>query len=169
MIDERQDRIDAAMVNLYGSVAAMIRGDRIGARLLLADLRLEMRSTPELLVAVSFATLQRLEAAFEERSLRTHDRPLAGDIVRTAIGYGAAPASSVHAAAWRLDAVRRNDRRRARRDVSGSRRIATDEQLVAGAVALLAAVVELAATCAGDEADVAARQLCLAASMRRSA
>jgi hypothetical protein len=169
MIDERQERMDAAMVDMYGAVAAMIRRDRVGTRLLLADLRREVRSTTELLVAISFATLQRLEAAFEQRSLRTQDRPLAGEIVRTAVEYGAAPASAVHAAAWRLDAVRRNDRRRARRDVHGSRRVADDEQLVAGAVALLASTVELAAACAGDPAEVAAQQLCLAASMRRTA
>jgi hypothetical protein len=169
MIDARQRRLDAAMVDLYGAVAAMIRCDRVGARLLLAELRADVRNTAELLVAISFATLERLEAAFDDRSLRPHDRPLAGDFVRAAVGYGAATTSAVHAAAWRLDAVRRNDRRRARRDVTGSRRIATDEHLVAGAVALLAAVVELAARSAGDDPDVAARQLCLAASMRRSA
>lgn len=155
-----------ALGRLYGAATALVADDRDGAMLLLDDLRDGFGSLTELLVTVSLATLERLEDAFRHQSLRPPDasRPSARTMLATAEGYRVAPPRSVHAAAWRLDAVRCNDRSRAAADAAESAAAGGDRQLVAGAVALLAAALTHGAIANGEDPLDAARRLCLAAS-----
>ena len=72
-----------------------------------------------------------------------------------------APAHAVNAAADRLVPVRHGDVSR----VAISGPDLTDAELIRGATALLAAVVEIVAECTGRPTSEAAADLCLAASM----
>lgn len=158
-----------AMSQLYGSAAALVRGDRPGAELLVTDLRASIPSLEELLVTVSVATLERLEDAFKHVSLGDPRRPIAQQMITRAVSYRIARPAAVHAAAWRLDPVRRADRAAATDNVAHSRRVGNDEELVLGAVALFAAALELGAATRGFDAEATARRLCYAVVLERRA
>ena len=166
-IESDEATVRAAMGQLYGAAAALVAGDQEGAALLIGDLRSAFSSVTELLVTISFATLERLEHAFADRSLRPPDGapPSARTILTEAERYGVAPARAVHTAAWRLEAVRCNDRRRVVTEATEWSSAGAEGQLVSGAVALLAAALAHAATAVGDDPLRVARRLCLAASV----
>lgn len=146
---------------IYGAAAALIQNDREGAGLLLDDARWTGVETASMLVAISFATLDRLGAALEGgKPDPQHD--LARDLLDRALGFRSAPPEAVHSAAWRLEAVGRRDCEQAGIDVDRSRVVGTDAQLLLGAVGLLAAVVEFGADRRGRDATRDIRRLCLA-------
>jgi hypothetical protein len=160
-----------ALVNLYGAVAAVVRGDTDGARLLLDDLEHCGADLTELLAAISIASLERLGVALSApgsghgRDETSHGRiDLATRLVRDARDYRVASPRAVHEAAWRLDAVRRGDRLQAVRDVESATATSTPTELLFGATALLAAIVALWARNSGQSTRRAATDLCLAAS-----
>lgn len=158
-----------AMSQLYGAAAALVRGDRPGAEMLVVDLRQSIPSLEELLVTVSVATLERLEDAFRHASLGDPRRPIAQQMIARAVSYRIARSATIHAAAWRLDPVRRADRDTAADNVASSRRIGSDDELVHGAVALFAAALELGAVTRGIDAEATARRLCYAVVLERRA
>lgn len=158
-----------AMSQLYGSAAALVRGDRPGAEMLIGDLRASIPSLEELLVTVSVATLERLEDAFKHVSLGDPRRPIAQQMMTRATSYRITRPAAIHAAAWRLDPVRRADRAAATDNVANSLRIGDDEELVLGAVALFAAALELGAAARGIDAEATARRLCYAVVLERRA
>ena len=158
-----------AMSQLYGAAAALVRGDRPGAELLVGDLRMSIPSLEELLVTISVATLERLEDAFRHVSLGDPRRPIAQQMVARAVSYRIARPATVHAAAWRLDPVRRADRAAAAENVAQSRRVGSDDELALGAVALFAAALELGASSRGIDAESTARRLCYAVVLERRA
>ena len=153
-----------ALVTLYGAVAAALRHDHPALQLMVADLVEASADITETLITISAATLERLEVAlgsgmpFGEDSGCTARR-----VLGIATDYGLADDRSVHAAAWRLDAVRAGDVPRAAADITSSQVLGTDLELVRGAVALLTAIVAMWAMRTGRSARVAAGELCLAA------
>ena len=167
MHDDEIVRVREALVCLYGAVAAVMRHDDDGTSLLLADLTGCFTDLDDLLVAVSVATLERLEAAVGAGpSIEpAQGRPIAQELLSVAHGYHVANRDAVQYAAWRLDAVRQGDRHQVILDIAGSRAIATDEELILGATALLAATVVLWARRTGQAPATAVRDLCLAASL----
>ena len=167
MHDDEIVRVREALVCLYGSVAAVMRRDAEGTELLLTDLTGCFADLEDLLVAISVATLERLEAAVGAGPTiePTQGRPIAQELLSVAHGYRMAERDAVQYAAWRLDAVRQGDRHQVLLDIAGSRAIADDDELVRGAVALLAATVVLWARRNGQTADAAITDLCLAASL----
>lgn len=164
---EHPEALYEAMSQLYGSAAALVRGDRPGAEMLVADLRASIPSLEELLVTVSVATLERLEDAFRHVSLGDPRRPIAQQMISRAVSYHIARPAVIHAAAWRLDPVRRADRLAATENVAHSQRVGADDELVLGAVALFAAALELGAMTRGIDAETTARRLCYAVVLER--
>jgi hypothetical protein len=158
-----------AVVSIYGAVAALIRDDAAGARLLMDDLRLGFEHVAEPLVALSFVTLEQMQVTFDPALSTEHPAPTAGQLIDEATAFGVAPGRSVHAAAWRLDAVRRCDGRKVRRDLRASHAAGDADELVAGAVSLLAAVVAAGARRRGEPAGAVTRDLCLAAVLEHAA
>lgn len=167
MHDDEIVRVREALVCLYGAVAAVMRHDDDGTALLLTDLTECFADLEDLLVAISVATLERLEAAVGAGpSIEpTHGRPIAQELLSVAHGYHVSNLDTVQCAAWRLDAVRQGDREQAIVDIAGSRTVATDHELILGATALLAATVVLWARRTGQLPSRAATDLCLAASL----
>jgi 3,4-dihydroxy-2-butanone 4-phosphate synthase len=165
--DDEMVRVREALSCLYGAVAALLRQDRSGCELLLGDLRDAFDDVGDVLVAISVATLERLEAAVSAGpSIAPHEgRPIAQDLLALAAAFGSASHHTVQYAAWRLDGVRQGDRRQAVDDIRRARTEADDDELVRGAVALLAATVVLWARRTGQTASRAASDLCLAASL----
>lgn len=155
-----------ALVSLYGAVAAVLRHDHLAVDLMTADLVDAFGDVTETLMAISSATLERLEVAlgcgmpFGEESGCTARR-----VLSLATDYDLADERAVHAAAWRLDAVRTGDLERAAADVTSSQVLGSDIELVHGAVALLTAIVAIWALRTGRSARVAASELCLAAAV----
>lgn len=167
MHDDEIVRVREALACLYGAVAAVMRDDDDGASILLGDLRSCFDDVADLLVAISVATLERLEAAIAAGPAiePAHGRPIAHELLSVAHGYDVAARDAVQYAAWRLDAVRQGDRHQVMLDVAGSRAIASDEELINGAAALLAATVVLWARRTGQLPGHAVVDLCLAASL----
>ena len=123
----------------------------------------ELGETRQLLAAISIATLDQLGDGLDGG--RT---PSAGDLAAAlldrAVQFHLAPPSAVHAAASRLDLVARRDRWQLQAELRRSRAANSDAGLVDGAIALLAAVVELSARRRGLPPELMAERLCLAAS-----
>lgn len=165
--DDEIVRVREALVCLYGAVAAVMRQDADGTELLLADLTTCFADHDELFVAISVATLERLEAAVRAGpSIEPHEgRPIAQELLAIAQSYHVADLDTVQFAAWRLDAVRQGDRSQAVADILGSQELADDRHLVLGATALLAATVVLWARRTGQSPARAVSDLCLAASL----
>ena len=97
-----------ALVNLYGAVAAVVRGDVEGARLLLDDLEHCGADLTEILTAISIASLERLGVALAgpgvaedgiDRDPTTGRIDLATRLVRDARDYRVASPRAVHEAA----------------------------------------------------------------------
>ena len=152
---------------LYGAVAAMVRRDDEGVTILVDELGSCLPDVEELLIAVSVATLERLEAAVGAGPgiPPTEGRPIAQELLALAQGFHRSEPDTVQFAAWRLDAVRQGDRHQAHADIAESLEMATGRDLVLGAAALLAATVLLWARRTGQEPSHAAMDLCLAASI----
>lgn len=163
------DPFGRAIVNIYGAVAALVRGDADGAGVLMADLRDEFEHLAEPLVTLSFVTLEQMQVTYDPSLPDDPPAPTAEELIDHARSFGIATGRAVHAAAWRLDAVRRCDGRRVRRDLRSSREAGDDDELVAGAVALLAAVVAAGARRRGEPAGAVTRELCLAAVLEHAA
>lgn len=166
-VDDQPGSIYDAMGQLYGSAAALVRGDRVGVELLIEDLCRSLPSLEELLVTVAVATLERLEDAVRHVSPGDSGQPIAQQLITRAGSYRIARTATIHAAAWRLDAVRCGDRSTAADDVLNSRRIGDDYELVHGAVALFAAALEFGAAARGVDAEETARRLCYAVVLER--
>ena len=153
-----------ALSTLYGAAAAVTRRDHEDAVTLVAHL-VDDHDVPRVLVAAALATLERLDAAMagSPTPWRRDPRMFAGGLLElaTATGLGSPPA--VHAAAWRLDAVRLGNAAAAAEAIVISRRQLGDADLVAGAVAVLSVVVAIVAEDAGQPAAESAQNLSLAA------
>lgn len=171
MFDARNDQIRDTLVSLYGLVAAVLRDDREGVDILLDDLRTSFEHVHELLTAISFVTLDRLDATIDDAGALSEDdgRSLAADLLTLARHYDLAAPAAVDAAAWRLDAVRRRNHGQVVVDIDEARRVASDTELLAGAAALLTATVSLWARRTGRSPRRAAAELCLAASLDSAA
>jgi hypothetical protein len=152
-------QVRQALVSLYGAVAGAVRGDQQAVDLMLADVSDLLADSNDVLVTIALATLERLAvASFGLEAADPTAVLIAWDALVAAYSYGFASQSAVNAAAERLDPVRRGDHTRT------ARAYATDHELIRGATALLAAVVEIVADCTGRSPRVAAKALCLAAS-----
>jgi hypothetical protein len=169
--DPAAPRVRQALISLYGAVAAVVRDDQDAAEMMLADLTETLEDVNEVLMTISIATLERLEAA-----VTSGDRSTGGDgsadgglsarhVLALAADFGLSSRRTVHAAAWRLDAVREGDRSRAAADIARSQSLGTETELTYGAIALLAAIVAVWANRTGRSPKVAASDLCLAASL----
>lgn len=133
---------------------------------MLSDLANTLDDVNEVLLTISIATLERLEAAVGTSGDSLEESGLtARQVLAMASEYGMSSRRTVHAAAWRLDAVREGDRSRAAADIVRSQTIGTELELAHGATALLAAIVAVWANRTGRTANVAALDLCLAASL----
>jgi hypothetical protein len=165
-MSDNPDHVRDALASMYGAVAAVVRDDRAGLELLLRDLYASFDDFTELLATMSFATLDRLQAALAEGHAPSprETRALAEHLLTEAHRLALADAVPVQAAARRLDAVRRHDHEEVSAEVEHARSVATDAELLSGATALLAATVGVWADRAGRNANRAASDLCLAAS-----
>ena len=112
-------------------------------------------------------SLDRLDATIDDCGrLDEHDgRNLASDLLTLARHYDLAGPGAVEAAAWRLDAVRRRNHSQMVAEIDDARTRATDDDLLAGAIALLTATVSLWARRTGQSPRRAAADLCLLASL----
>jgi hypothetical protein len=155
----------AALISLYGAVAAVVRSDEIAMDLMSADLRAALDGVDEVLIIVALATLKCLEDAVDD-----NDRhPMTSDSaaremlsIASRLSTSTSPAL-VNSAAWRLDALRRGDHVAAADDLARSKRLGTEAELIHGSIALLAAVVTRRALHCGRSPHSLASELCLAA------
>lgn len=158
---------------MYGAAAAIERDDREGMELLLHDLYHAYPDFASLLMAMSFLTLDRLDAALSEPDPTaaplspSERRTLAEQILGDANGYEVTDAVAVHAAAQRLDSVRRWDAEQLAADVDAARAVTSDSDLLYGATALLTATLAVWADRTGRTRARAIRELCLASSAKR--
>ncbi len=166
-MSDNPDLVRDALASMYGAVAAVVRDDRAGLDLLLWDLYQSFDDFTELLATMSFATLDRLQAALAVGHAPSprETRALAEHLLTEAHRLALADAVPVQSAARRLDAVRRHDHDEVTAEVEHARTVATDVELLNGATALLAATVAVWAERAGRNATRAVSDLCLAASV----
>ncbi len=165
--DNNINEVRETLSRIYGAVAAVVRDDRLGSDLLLTDLHDSFDDFSELLAAMSFATLDRLDAALAtgvQLSPR-ESRAMAQYLLTEAHRYAMSDAIPVQAAARRLDAVRRHDHEQVVAEIEHSRSIASDTELLWGATALLTATVSMWAQRSGQSPRRAAADLCLAVSV----
>ena len=155
-----------ALAALCGAVASMERDDHVAVDVLIAFLRRSFDHVSDILVIISLVTLDRLDAAQngEDRLGYATDIDV-GLLLSSAVGSGRADRRTVDAAAWRLDAIRLGDLAAVGADIAESRSMATDDELIRGAVALLGSIVAVGAERAGTTARQAASDLCLAVSL----
>ena len=159
------DQVSDVLDVMLTAVDAALRADPA------VDVRLgalhQWSDTYELLVAISITTIDQLGDGIGEAPVPSTGG-LAGALLERAVQFGLSPRSAVHAAACRLGAVGRNDRRLLTAEVRRSRAAGSADELVDGAIALLAAVVELSARRRGQAPELVAERLCQASSRRRS-
>ena len=166
MTDGTPWRTGDRLAEVYGAAAALLRNDRGGAGILVAML-VDDDDLLDVLLTLASAALERLDRALTaapEQGTHPSSR-LARELLDLALETGFALPDSVHAAAWRLDAVRREDMALLAHSVSAFRPQLDDFDLVAGAVALLAALVTFGARCAGEAVLASAERLCVAVSL----
>jgi len=160
------DPFRTTLMSMYGAAAAVERDDRAGLHLLLNDLYESYEDFPALLTAMSYVTLDRLDAALAlsgDRAVSGEEsRELAQRLLVGANSYAITDTASIHAAAQRLDAVRRHDTVAAIQEVRTARAIVSDADLLCGATALLTATIGVWADRAGEDRTAALRGLCLA-------
>lgn len=155
---------------MFGAVAAVERDDREGVDVLLRDLYDSYEDFTALLTTMSYVTLERLDAALalggsDGRPMSPDaSRALAEQLLEDAHAYEITGAVGVHAAAQRLDTVRRCDVARVAAEVDAARSVASDIELLYGAIALLTATVAVWADRTGRARTRAIRELCLASS-----
>ena len=154
-----------ALVNLYGSVAAVIRGDRFAAELLQSHLADELGDHGDALILIALATLERIEEAPFAVTAAGPSCTLAREMLDIARTYHPSPHTTVHAAAWRLEAVRSGDEAAAAADIELSRSMALHAELMRGSIALLAGIVTVFATLNRRLPEDFATELCLTASL----
>jgi hypothetical protein len=155
-----------ALLALCGAVASMERDDHVAVDTLITLLRRSFDHVSDVLVIISLVTLDRLDAALNGDDRRRSGSQLdARLLLSNAVGAGRADRCTVDAAAWRLDAIRLGDLAGAGADIAESCFIATDDELIRGAIALLATIVAFGAERNGMSSQQAAGDLCLAASM----
>jgi hypothetical protein len=93
-------------------------------------------------------------------------RTLAEQILGDANAYEVTGAVAVHAAAQRLDSVRRWDADQVAVEVDAARALTSDSDLLYGATALLTATLAVWADRTGRARSRAIRELCLASSAK---
>jgi hypothetical protein len=151
---------------MYGAVAAIVRDDQAAVEMMILDLTHALEDVNEVLTTISIATLERLHVAVTSGADASPEHALsARQVLAMASEYGLSNRRMIHAAAWRLDAVREGDRSRAAADIVRSQSLGTEDELTYGAIALLAAIVAVWANHTGRSPKVAASDLCLAASL----
>jgi hypothetical protein len=170
VIDVPTDNLDDVrdtLSRIYGAVAAVVRDDRMGSDLLLTDLQDSFDDFSELLAAMSFATLDRLDAALATGAQLSprESRAMAQFLLSEAHRYAMAEAVPVQSAARRLDAVRRHDHDQVVAEIAHARSVTSDAELLRGATALLTATVSMWAQRSGQTPRRAAADLCLAVSV----
>ncbi|MBI5089105.1 MAG: hypothetical protein HZB15_09690 [Actinobacteria bacterium] len=172
MPTENIDDVRETLSRIYGAVAAVVRDDLLGSDVLLADLHDSFADFSELLAALSFATLDRLDAALATGEVLSprERRAMAQFLLTEAHRYALHPAAGgaavpVQSAARRLDAVRRHDHEQVLAEIEDARSVSSDAELLWGATALLAAVVAMWAQRSGQSPRRAAADLCLAVSV----
>lgn len=170
-MSDTTDHVRDALSSMYGAVAALVREDRIGMELLLDDLRRGFDDFTELLATMAFATLDRLDAALTTGTPLSprETRALAQHLLTEAHRIALVDAIPVQAAARRLDAVRRHDHGYVAAEVMHARTVASDTELLYGAVALLTATVDVWAGRSNRTLHKAVADLCLAASVEPAA
>jgi hypothetical protein len=158
------DQIGDVLDVMLRAVAAALRADpAVDVPL---DALHQWCDTSELLVAISITTIDQLGDGIGDAPVpSTGD--LAGALLERAVQFDLSPRSAVHAAASRLDVVGRHDPWLLTAELRRSRAACSADELVDGAIALLAAVVELSAHRRGHEPELIAERLCQAASSRR--
>jgi hypothetical protein len=159
-----QTQVGDALGVVFSAVDSALRSDpdvdaRLGALHQSAD-------TQQLLVAISIATLDQLGDGIGDEAAPSSGA-LAAALLDRAVQFDLSPRSAVHAAAGRLEIVGRHERWLLTAELRRSRAAASDDALVDGAIALLAATVELAARRRGQSPELMAERLCLAASSRQ--
>jgi hypothetical protein len=173
---ENIDDVRETLSRIYGAVAAVVRDDVLGSDVLLADLHESFGDFSELLAALSFATLDRLDAALSTGDVLSprERRAMAQFLLTEAHRYallsaagvaGRGGAVPVQSAARRLDAVRRHDHEQVLAEIEDARLVSSDAELLWGATALLTAVVAMWAQRSGQSPRRAAADLCLAVSV----
>jgi hypothetical protein len=164
---ENIDDVRDTLSRIYGAVAAVVRDDRVGTGVLLGDLRESFDDVAELLSTLSLATLDRLDAALAagDKLSPAERRAMAQFLLTEAHRYAMSDAVPVQSAARRLDAIRRHDHDQVLAEIEQDRALASDEQLLWGATALLSAVVALWAQRSGVSPRRAAADLCMAVSV----
>jgi hypothetical protein len=164
---DNTDEVRDTLSRIYGAVAAVVRDDRVGSDLLLQDLHDSYDDFSELLAAMSFATLDRLDAALAAGAQLSprESRAMAQYLLTEAHRYAISDAVPVQAAARRLEAVRRHDHEQVMAEIEHARSIASDSELLYGATALLTATVSMWAQRSGRSTRRAAADLCMAVSV----
>jgi len=165
--------VRAALVNLYGAVAAVMRTDWPALRLMVSDLTDALDGVEDVLVVISLATLECLwdGFGFVERhpgaveSDADNSAVAARELLAIAAGFELSSPDLISAAAWRLEAVRSGDRDRAAADIIQSLHLGSEAELVDGAIALLAAIVTRQARRSGRSPQRLASDICLAVSL----
>lgn len=165
-MSDTSDHVRDTLSSMYGAASALLREDRLGMELLLDDLR-SNEDVTELLATMAFATLDRLDAALTTGTPLSprETRALAQQLLTEAHRFALVDAIPVQAAARRLDAVRRHDHGLVAAEIMHARTVANDCDLLQGAVALLAATIEVWARRSGRTVHKAIADLCLAASV----
>ena len=172
MTSATSHRAPDPLCSMYGAAAAVERADREGMELLLHDLYHTYTDFATLLMAMSCLTLDRLDAALSESDAQgapltsSERRSLAEQILGDAHAYEVTGAVAVHAAAQRLDSVRRWDAEQVAVEVDAARALTSDSDLLYGATALLTATLAVWADRTGRARSRAIRELCLASSAK---
>ncbi|HWM18472.1 MAG TPA: hypothetical protein VNO51_02210 [Ilumatobacteraceae bacterium] len=158
-----ENQVGDALGVVFSAVDAALRSDPdVEARL---DALHRWADMQQLLVAISIATLDQLGDGIDAAA--PSSGALAAALLDRAVQFDLSPPSAVHAAAGRLEVVGRHERWLLTAELRCSRTAASDDGLVDGAIALLAATVELAARRRGQSPELIAERLCLAASSRQ--
>jgi hypothetical protein len=158
------DQVSDVLDVMLRAVDAALRADpAVDDRL--GDLH-QWSDTHELLVAISITTTNQLGDGISGASVPSIG-DLAGALLERATQFGLSSRSAVHAAACRLGVVGRNDRWALTAELRRSRAAGGADGLVDGAIALLAAVVELTAQRHGQDPELMAERLCQAALSRQ--
>lgn len=156
-------RIGDIARSAYGGVSAMLQGDGPGSEVMARDVAETCDDVDEALWAVAIFTLERLDAASprgDNDSVETDE--LAAGLIEFAEQM-APTALSVRAAAVRLYALRSGDLDGFAAATAGLHDVATDTDLLMGALALLTATLHHGATRRDRRPEEVCRELCTAA------